>query len=71
MSTTDDQAKANPTFMDGPVPTGKTPGERLALSLRGKALERVGKKHDDLPGIRRGQRLQEANAEDGAESGVE
>lgn len=63
MNTTDDQAKANPTLMDQPVPTGRTEGERLSLKIWGQALEKVGRRHDDLPAIRRGQRLQKANAE--------
>ena len=71
VSTTDDQVKANPNLMDGPVPTGRTPGERQFLSLWGKALEKVGKRHGDLPGIRRGRRLQDANAESREKSGDE
>jgi hypothetical protein len=66
MSASDDQAKTN--LLHGPVPTGTTPGKRLALNLWGQALEKVGRRHDDLPAIRRGQRLQEANAEGREES---
>jgi hypothetical protein len=67
MSTTDD--RSNPLSMNAPVPTGRTPGERLALNIWGQALEKVGRKYGDLPGIRRGQRLQEAN--DGREKSGE
>jgi hypothetical protein len=69
MSTADDQA--NPLSMNAPVPTGRTPGERQWLSTWGRALEKVGRRHDDLPAIRRGQRLQEANAEGREEQGDE
>lgn len=71
MNTTDDQLKTAPTLMDGPVPTGETLGKRLFLNAWGRALEDVGRKHGDLPAIRRGQRLQEANAESREKSGDE
>lgn len=71
MNTTDDQPEAEPTLMNGPVPTGATPGERYVLNAWGKALEIVGRRHDDLPGIRRGLKLQEANTEDQKKSDAE
>jgi hypothetical protein len=61
MSTADD--RTNPLSMNAPVPTGRTEGERKFLSMWGQALETVGRRHDDLPAIRRGERLQEANTE--------
>lgn len=70
MSSTDDQATAN--LMDGPVPTGKTPGKRVFLSAWGRALEKVGRRHGGPPcGPTRGQRLQDANAESHEKSGDE
>lgn len=65
MNATDD-CKA-PTLMEQPVPTGRTEGESQFLRNWGRALEHVGRRHDDLPAIRRGQRLQEANTELDAE----
>lgn len=69
MSTADD--RTNPLSMNAPVPTGRTEGEKKFLSMWGRALEKVGRRHDDLPAIRRGQRLQEANAESREKSGDE
>lgn len=69
VSTPDD--RTNPLSMNAPVPTGRTEGERKFLSVWGQALEKVGRRHEDLPAIRRGQRLQEANTESPKQSDAE